>query len=82
MWILCVDLGVAFLLLIISKGFDNMKDEVKVPHLCTIRQTAKLGLISEYALRMMEKSGKLPSIKVGNRVLVNVDKLIEQINDL
>ena len=45
----------------------------------TIRQTAATGILTEFRLRIMQKSGKLPGIQVGNRFLVNVDQLIEQL---
>ena len=51
------------------------------PQLLTIRQTAKTaGLLSEHRLRLMEKQGKLPGVRVGNRFMVNVDLLTELIN--
>lgn len=43
----------------------------------TIRQTAALGLITEYQLRLMVSQGRCPGIKSGNRFLVNVDALSE-----
>lgn len=46
----------------------------------TIRETAKTGIISEYHLRMMERQGKLPGVRVGNRFKVNVDLLVDQLN--
>lgn len=46
----------------------------------TIRQTAALGIITEYQLRLMVAEGKCPSIKSGNRVLVNVDALTEMLD--
>ena len=48
--------------------------------LLTIRQTAKAGILSEHHLRLLEKQGRLPGLRVGNRFLVNVDLLKEQIN--
>lgn len=44
----------------------------------SIREFAKLGLLSEYALRCMERSGNLPTIKTGNRALINVALFAEQ----
>lgn len=46
----------------------------------TIRQSAKLvdGL-SEYNLRRLIKQGKIPYIKSGNRVLININTLIDYI---
>lgn len=51
-----------------------------LPTFMTIRETAKTGIISEYHLRMMEKQGKLPGIRVGNRFKVNVGLLVDQLN--
>lgn len=45
----------------------------------TIRQTAATGILTEFRLRIMQKTGKLPGIQVGNRFLVNVDQLVEQL---
>lgn len=45
----------------------------------TIRQTAATGILTEFRLRIMQKTGRLPGIQVGNRFLVNVDQLVEQL---
>ena len=42
----------------------------------TIRQTK---VLPEYRLRLMLKQGQLPGIYAGNRFLVNVDVLEEQL---
>ena len=46
----------------------------------TIRQVARTGLISEHFLRLLETEGRLPGIYAGNRKLVNVPLLVEQLN--
>ena len=46
----------------------------------TIRQTAATGLISEHRLRIMVAQGACPGIKAGNRFLVNVTALAEQLD--
>lgn len=46
----------------------------------TIRQTAKLGILSEYNLRLRLAQGKLPGVYTGNRFLVNVPMLIERLD--
>lgn len=46
----------------------------------TIRQTAATGILSEHHLRLLEKQGKLPGIRSGNRFLVNVPILVEQLD--
>lgn len=51
-----------------------------LPMFMTIRETAKTGMISEHHLRLMEKQGRLPGVRVGNRFKVNVDLLVEQLN--
>lgn len=48
-----------------------------MPEFKTIRETAKLKILPEHCLRLMQKQGELPGIKSGNRFLVNVDALIE-----
>ena len=51
-----------------------------MPNMKTIRQTAALGIVSEHLLRLMLKQGRLPGVYSGNRFLVNVDALIDQLN--
>lgn len=51
-----------------------------VPVFMTIRQAAKTGIITEYTLRLMEKQGRLPGIRSGNRFLVNVPMLEQQLD--
>lgn len=53
-----------------------------VPRMMTIRQVARTGLLSEHALRLMLKAGKLPAIFVGNKALINYDRLCEQLSTL
>lgn len=51
-----------------------------VPRMMTVRQVARTGLLSEHALRLMLKAGKLPAIFVGNKALINYDRLCEQLS--
>lgn len=46
----------------------------------TIRGAAKSGVAPENYLRMLEKQGRLPGVRSGNRFLVNTALLIEQLN--
>lgn len=46
----------------------------------TIRQTAATGILSEHHLRLMEKQGRLPGVRSGNRFLVNLPILLEQLD--
>lgn len=48
-----------------------MNGETKIPKMMTVRQLAKTGLISEYALRQLVKQGKVPCIALEHKVLIN-----------
>lgn len=52
------------------------------PRMLTIRQAAKLGPLTEYTLRLMEKQGRLPCLYVGRKCLVNYDRLLEMLGGL
>lgn len=58
-----------------------MESTTIMPRMRTIREIAKTGLLSEYALRLMEKQGRLPCVYSGRKCLVNLDKLIDQLNN-
>lgn len=51
-----------------------------MPTFKTIRQVAATGLITEHRLRIMVAEGVCPGIKSGNRFLVNLDALAEQLD--
>ena len=54
-----------------------------LPKIMTIRQVAKTGLLSEYALRQLCKQGKVPCITVGaGKVLINFDAFVNQLQQL
>lgn len=59
-----------------------MKEMQKRPTMMTIREIAGTGLMSEHALRMMLKAGKLPAIFIGKKALINYDKLCEELQAL
>lgn len=47
----------------------------------TIRQAAARGPVPEGLLRQMQKQGRLPGVRSGNRFLVNYNLLLEQLDD-
>lgn len=51
-----------------------------MPEFKTIRQTAATGLLSEHRLRLLVAQGNCPGIRAGNRFLVNVTALSEQLD--
>lgn len=59
-----------------------MKEMQKQPTMMTVREIAGTGLMSEHALRMMLKAGKLPAIFIGKKALINYDKLCEELQAL
>lgn len=59
-----------------------MKEMQKQPTMMTIREISGTGLMSEHALRMMLKAGKLPAIFIGKKALINYDKLCEELQAL
>ena len=50
------------------------------PKMMTVREIARTGLMSEHALRLMLKAGKLPAIFIGNKALINYDKLCDDLS--
>lgn len=46
----------------------------------TIRQTAKLGILSEHNLRLRLAQGRLPGVYSGNRFMVNVPMLMQKLD--
>lgn len=52
------------------------------PRIMTIREIASTGLLSEHALRLMLKEGKLPAIYIWKKALINYDRLCEELQSL
>ncbi len=59
-----------------------MANTERLPKMMTIRQVAATGLLPETALRRLAAEDRLPALKVGNRMLINFDLLVEQLNGL
>ena len=53
-----------------------------IPRFMTIREVASTGVLSEYALRLMEKRGELPCVYSGRKCLINYDRFIYQLSNL
>ena len=51
-----------------------------MPEFKTIRQVAATGMASENFIRLLVAKGKCPGIRSGNRFLVNVTALAEQLD--
>lgn len=59
-----------------------MTETKEFPTMMSIKEVAQTGLLSEHALRLLLKQGKLPCVMVGVKALINFDKLEEQLNSL
>lgn len=51
-----------------------------IPKMATIKSTAKLFRLSEYFVRQLALSGKIISVRAGNKILINVDRFAEYLN--
>lgn len=52
----------------------------KIPHMETIKNTAKLFGLSEYFIRQKVLCGEIVSVKTGNKYLVNIDRFADYLN--
>lgn len=59
-----------------------MTTNEKIPRMMTIREMAKTGILPETALRRLAAENRLPALKVGNRLLVNYDRLVQMLDEL
>lgn len=51
-----------------------------IPHMETIKNTAKLFGLAEHFVRQLIIKGEIVAVKAGCKYLVNVDKLAEYLN--
>ena len=51
----------------------------KLPRLMSIRQFAALGVLSEYATRLLVKRGKLPCVRINRKVLISVSEALRML---
>lgn len=54
--------------------------ENRLPKMMTIRQIAAAKIATEHALRTWVKQGAIPYVKIGNRTLINFDRLLDWLN--
>lgn len=60
---------------------NERTNTMNLPRMMTAREIAKTGVLAEHAVREMIKTGKAPHIMVGNKALVNFDKLLQLLED-
>ena len=57
-----------------------MNQEIKVPTMLTIKETAKVTGIAEYNIRQLVAGNKICFVKAGRKYLINLEKFIEYLN--
>ena len=57
-----------------------MYESTKIPHMETIKKTAKLFGLTEYFVRQKVLNGEIVAVKAGCKYLVNLDKFAEYLN--
>ena len=50
-----------------------------IPKMMTIREIARTGLLSEHALRLLTKQGKLPALYINSKALLDYNTVVEYI---
>lgn len=56
--------------------------ETAIPRMTTIRETAKITGVSEYAIRKLIKKNEVIFIRSGAKYLLNLDRFIDFLNGL
>lgn len=60
----------------------NNAIDVTRPMFLSIKETVKVTGLSEYYLRQNIKAGKVPYIKSGNKILINMPRLSAALDDM
>lgn len=57
-------------------------EQIQKSKMMSIRQIARTGILTEHALRVLLKAGKLPAVYIGRKALINYDVLCAQLDAL
>ena len=57
-----------------------MTDNIRIPRMRTIKETAELFSLPLHFVRQKVSSGEVVAVRAGRRFLVNVDKFAEYLN--
>lgn len=58
-----------------------MLNNLNVPRMATINEASKIVGLARYYVRQLALKGKIKHVRAGKKILVNVDKLIEFLNN-
>ncbi len=59
-----------------------MNERPVYPRMWTVRQIARTGILPENALHRMIAEETIPVLKIGNKNLINFDKLLQMLENL
>ena len=58
-----------------------LSNSINAPVFLSIHETAKMGILSEHHLRVMNRTGRLPGIYAGRNFKVNIQQLYEVLQE-
>lgn len=58
-----------------------MIKELSMPKMATINETAKLTGLAKYYIRQLALNNKIKHVRAGKKILINIEKLIEYLNN-
>lgn len=61
---------------------DRKTIDINRPMFLPIKEAVKVTGLSEYHFRQNLKAGKIPHIRSGNKILVNMPRLFEMLDDM
>lgn len=57
-----------------------MNQEIKVPTMLPIKETAKITGVAEYYIRQLVAGNEICFVKAGKKYLINLEKFVEYLN--
>lgn len=60
----------------------NKVVDIKTPMFLPIKKAAEITGLSEYFFRQSIRAGKIPHLREGNKIFVNMPRLFEMLDDM
>lgn len=57
-----------------------MNQEIKVPTMLSIKETAKITGVAEFYIRQLVAGNEICFVKAGKKYLINLEKFVEYLN--
>ena len=58
-----------------------MLNNLKAPTMATVNEAAKITGLAKYHIRQLALQNKIKNIRAGKKILINIEKLIEFLNE-